>query len=149
MKVKTVMSPDVQCCNVNTSLNDIASKMWEHNCGSIPVVDDESKPIGMVTDRDIAMSCTLNHKAPWELAASTVIGSAEVFSCLDTDTIDIALVKMKDKKVRRLPVINKDGYLVGMLSIDDLVARSGNGKSSLAIPYDLTLKTLKSVAIQH
>lgn len=149
MKVNSVMSSEVQCCNVNTSLNDIAAKMWEFNCGSIPVVDEESRPVGMVTDRDIAMCCTLNHKAPWELDASTITDAGGVYSCVESDTVQNALAIMKENKVRRLPVTSKEGYLVGMLSLDDIISKSSNGKSAHAIPYDMTMKTLKSVAIHH
>ena len=149
MKVNDVMTTDVQCCMVNSSLDEIASKMWQGSCGAIPVVDKDARPVGMITDRDIAMSCTLNHKAPWELQASTVIGERELFTCSKDDSVDIALSIMKDRKVRRLPVTDNLGHLVGMLSIDDIVARSSKGKLAQNIPYDVTMTTLKAVAFHH
>ena len=149
MKVNDVMTSDVQCCSINSSLDEIASKMWQGNCGAIPVGDAKSRPIGMITDRDIAMSCTLNHKAPWELQAATVIGNRELFSCSQDDSVDIALSIMKDRKVRRIPVTDNLGHLVGILSIDDIVARSNKGKLAQDIPYDVAMNTLKAVAFHH
>jgi len=149
MKVGDIMSLEPQCCGINTSLDEIASKMWEFNCGAIPVVDDNHQPTGLITDRDITMCCTLNHKAPWELQASTITGNRELFICSQEDDIDIAMAIMKDKKVRRLPVTDKDGYLTGILSIDDIVARSNKTKTAKALSYDTTMNTLKAVGFQH
>ncbi len=149
MNIEEIMTTEIQCCNRNTSLNEIASQMWEYNCGAIPVIDDESKPVGMVTDRDIAMSCTLNHKAPWELEASTVIGNRELFTCSQDDSLETALAIMSDNKIRRLPVTDQDGYLVGILTIDDIIARSNSGKPEKALSYKNTMSTLKAVSFQH
>ena len=150
MKIEDIMTSEVQCCSINTSLDEIASKMWQANCGAIPVVDEESRPVGMITDRDIAMSCTLNHKAPWELAASTVVGNREIYICSKDDDVGIALSIMKDRKVRRIPITDNDGFLAGMLSIDDIVACSNKGKLlAKEIPYDVAMNTLKAVAFHH
>jgi CBS domain-containing protein len=144
MKIKNIMTTDVQSCSPATSLDKIASMMWEHNCGSIAVVSDERKPVGMVTDRDIAMCCTLNHKAPWELESSTVIGNRELFSCSQDDDVATALEIMQENKVRRLPVTDSDGFLSGILTIDDIVAFSDKRKLAKFISYDATMDTLKA-----
>lgn len=149
MNVDEIMTTDIHWCNQNTSLNEIASQMWEYNCGVIPIVDHESKPIGMITDRDIAMSCTLNHKAPWELDASTVLGNRGLFTCSQNDSLDSALAIMKDNKIRRLPVTDNDGFLVGLLSIDDVISRSKNTKAAKELSYENTMNTLKAVSFQH
>lgn len=62
MNVSKIMSKDVSCCSQDTSLDQVVMKMWEQNCGSIPVVDGENKPIGIITDRDITMSCAFSPK---------------------------------------------------------------------------------------
>lgn len=148
MKVEDVMTTEIQCCDKNTSLDQIAAQMWEHNCGAIPVVDENSKPVGMVTDRDIAMCCTINHKAPWELQASTVLGDRSIYSCSQDTNIALAMNLMKNHKVRRLPVTDSEGTLVGLLSIDDAIARSENNRQAKELSYEITMNTLKAVAIQ-
>lgn len=149
MKVKDIMTTEIQCCDRNSSLDKIATQMWEHNCGAIPVVDENSKPVGMVTDRDIAMCCTINHKAPWELQASTILGNRNIYSCSQDTNITSAMNLMKDNKIRRLPVTNKNGKLVGLLSIDDVISQSQNNKQAKELSYETTMKTLKAVALQH
>ena len=73
MYVNEAMTIDVKKCKPYSSLNDVARMMWECDCGAIPVVSDDNKPLGIITDRDIAMSAMLNHQALWEIQASTVI----------------------------------------------------------------------------
>ena len=149
MNVDDIMITDASCCYAYTSLDQVAMLMWEYNCGSIPVVDSENKPIGIITDRDIAMSCALNHKAPWELNASTIMGERMLYTCSTDDNLEMAMSTMKNQKVRRLPVTNSDGYFVGMISIDDIVACSDKKQSAKKMSYDLTMNTLKAVAIHH
>ncbi len=149
MKVNKLMSPEVKCCSKDTSLYTVAMMMWEGDCGSIAVIDENKRPIGMVTDRDIAMSCALNHKAPWELSASTITGNQNIHTCSDTDDMETALSIMEKNKVRRLPVTNTEGQLTGLMSIDDIIFRSQKGKSTSGLSYEATMGTLKAVSFNH
>lgn len=149
MNVNDIMITEAECCSADTSLDQIAMKMWECNCGSIPVIDSQNKPTGIITDRDIAMSCALNHKAPWEINASTVMAERTLFTCSTDDNLETVLSTMENQKVRRLPVIDSDGCFAGMISIDDIIACSAKGKSAEKMSYDLTMNTLKAVAIHH
>lgn len=149
MNISNVMSQEVKCCSAEMALDQVGMMMWEGDCGAIPIVDNTNRPIGMVTDRDIAMCCTLNHKAPWELTASTIAGSRQLFTCSADDNLDTALAIMKEQRVRRLPVTDSQGCLTGMLSIDDIVACTEKAKSATTVPYDVTMNTLKAVSIHH
>lgn len=149
MRVYDIMATDVQSSGVNTSLDTVASKMWQHNCSAIPIVDSNDRPMGMITDSDIAMCCKLNHKAPWELEALTVIANREHYVCWKDDDIDIAMALMKDRKIRRLAVADNDGHLVGVLSIDDVVSCFIKEKPAQKFLYDTAMHTLKVVTIQH
>ena len=149
MNVNDIMITDASCCSQDTPLDQVAMLMWEYNCGSIPVIDGENRPIGIITDRDIAMSCALNHKAPWEMNASTIMGSRMLYTCSTHDNLETALSTMKDQKVRRLPVTDSNGFFAGMISIDDIIACSAKGASANKMSYDLTMNTLKAVAIHH
>ena len=75
MKVRDVMESNVKTCALNDNLESVATLMWNNDCGSIPVIDQSGTPIGIITDRDIAMSCALNHKPLWELRARDVTNS--------------------------------------------------------------------------
>jgi Mg/Co/Ni transporter MgtE len=94
--------------------------MWEHDCGALPVVDAENKVLGMVTDRDIAMCAYLQGKPLSDIPVTTAM-SDKVVSCSPDDTVAAAEQRMGKAKVRRLPVIDKSGALVGILSLDDIV----------------------------
>ena len=148
MNVKDIMTPEIYVCHINDSLDKIAMMMWNQNCGAIAVINDKEEPIGIVTDRDIAMSCALNHKAPWELQTETILGEQALAFAMEDDTVEDALAVMKERKVRRLPVVNEDYHLTGILSIDDVIYRSKKGKSVKNISYDTTMETLKVVTLQ-
>lgn len=147
MKVREVMARDVKTCRPEDSLESSAMLMWNNDCGALPVVDSSGKPIGIITDRDIAMSSVLNHKPLWELRTSDVTGSRPLYSCKENDDISAALKAMQTHRVRRLPVISDSGSLRGIISIDDVVARSEERKSGIS--YLDTINTLKAVCVHH
>ena len=148
MIVNDIMSSNVKSCSTDTSLAQVAIMMWENDCGSVPVVND-NRPVGIVTDRDIAMCCALNNRAPSELSVLIVMADRTLYTCTTTDTVEDALAVMKDKKVRRLPVVDEEGCLAGMLSIDDIISYADKGKLKKAPSYDVTMSALKAVAIHH
>jgi CBS domain-containing protein len=151
MKLKTLMVKEVIACAPHTNLEEAGRLMWDHDCGAIPVLDDEGHPVGIVTDRDIAMSAVLNHKPLWDISAGEVIGSREVFTCHANDDIQAALAVMQSQHIRRMPVVDGDGRLLGLLSIDDIVARSAQpkGKRPPPVTFEETITTLKAVSYHH
>jgi CBS domain-containing protein len=124
MKVADLMSRPVETCRVEDSLNTAAQQMWEHNCGCVPVVDAVGKPVGMVTDRDICMAAYTQGKPLAEISVSTAM-SRQIHTCAPTDSISAGEKVMAEKQVRRLPVIDKEGRLVGVLSLHDIATRGG------------------------
>ena len=152
MKVSEVMTPDVRCCTPQTDLETVAMEMWNGDCGSIPVMSDDGMPIGMITDRDIAMAGALQHKALRDITTSEVINGHDVQCCCSEDSIDVALQAMTSGHVRRLPVIDENGCLQGILSMDDVVAcaeRGKRGKGKPDLSFDDAMLTLKAVCIHH
>lgn len=149
MNIRDLMTPEVKFCTVDMPLDQVAMMMWNGDCGVIPVVDNENRPIGMVTDRDLVMCCALNQKALNELTISTIIGNQQLFSCSANDDLESALSTMTEHNVRRLPVTDKHGHLTGILSLGDVVAFTEKGKSATAIPYDVTMNALKALTIHH
>lgn len=145
LQVNELMSRDVSACTPESALDEVAQMMWEKDCGAIPVVDNENKPVGVITDRDIAMGSALQHEASWNIRAQDISNNKEVYSCRADDDVHDALQLMQDKKIRRLPVVDNDGHLTGMLSLSDVIVRATKTKRS-KLSYEDAITTLKSVS---
>ena len=152
MNVRDAMVTDVRACRPDTTLESAAMMMWEGDCGSVPVVDQFGKPVGIITDRDIAMSSALSHKPLWEIVTTEVTNGRALYTCDLDDNIKSALKTMELQKVRRLPVINGTGQLEGILTVDDVVAcaeRGTRGKRTPDLSYDDAINTFKGVCKHH
>jgi len=87
MNINEIMSTRVKTCKPDSNLEMIAGLMWTNDCGAIPVVNEQNIPVGMVTDRDIAMAAMLNHKPLWSLSAQELIRDKHLCSCQQNDPI--------------------------------------------------------------
>ena len=125
MRVRDLMSSPAQTCTSKDTADRAASLMWEHDIGSIPVVDPEAGLLGVVTDRDLAMACHLQNRRLAEIPVLSVIGK-RVFSCSPDHSIAQAEQIMAAHQVHRLPVV-EDGLVVGVLSTNDLVRAASAG----------------------
>jgi len=123
MKVKDAMTKDVELASPSHTIRQAALLMGKMDCGALPVADKDSL-VGMITDRDIAIRAVAAGKGPSTLVKE--IMSAEVLYCFDDQDLDEVVQNISDQKVRRLPVMNRDKRLVGILSLGD-VARETNG----------------------
>ena len=119
MNVARLMKNNVETCYLNDSLATAAAKMWECDIGILPVLNPERHVIGVITDRDICMATYIQGKAPVEIPVATAMSKAVFFTTPEA-TIREAQETMRAHKVRRLPVINTEGQLVGILSLDDI-----------------------------
>ena len=124
MKVKDVMTSNVRACFNSDKLATVAQVMWDNDCGCVPVLNEAGWLVGMLTDRDICMAAFLQGMPIGEIEVSAVM-SRQLFDCTWDDDLSAAEQIMREKKVRRLPVLNKEGRLVGLLSLSD-VARQAN-----------------------
>lgn len=124
MKVKELMTPSPLSCNMGTTLAEVAKLMWRADCGVIPVVDDEGTVTGIITDRDICIFVAAQDYPARQILAGAV-ATKKVFTCRPDDAALDALETMKTQRVRRLPVVDDRGTLVGMLSLTD-VALAGH-----------------------
>ena len=86
MKVKDIMTSPVQYCGPEDNLSTIAKQMWDEDCGILPVVDDQGKVIGIITDRDICMSVATKNKLASDISVWETI-SGSVFSCHTDDEL--------------------------------------------------------------
>jgi CBS domain-containing protein len=125
MKVKDLMTTDVKRCTPETNLAAAAKIMWEGDCGAVPVTDEQDRVVGMITDRDICIAAATRPRTEGEIAVKDVISKA-AYTCAPGDDVRAALETMKGRKVRRLPVVEQSGRLVGIVSIHDIAEQSRN-----------------------
>ncbi len=118
MKVKDVMHRGATCVKPDTSLRTVARSMRDDDIGAIAVQED-GKLMGMVTDRDIACRGLADGGNIARMKVTDVMTS-RVVSCRAEDDIRAAIAKMELKKVRRLPVLDDHGSVVGILSLGDI-----------------------------
>lgn len=119
MRAQDWMTRDVRTCRPETSLNDAANEMWQGDCGILPVLDDDQKVVGVITDRDVCMGAYLQGKALSDLPVRNSM-SRTVFSCRPSDSIEDVIRCMADHQVRRVPVVDARGKLAGIVSLNDL-----------------------------
>ena len=119
MKVEQLMQRAVQTCHTDDTMNRAAQLMWEHDCGCIPVVDDENHPIGMLTDRDVCMAAYTQGTPLSAIRVRTAM-ARQLRTCRSGDTIGEAESIMRSAQVRRLPVVDAEGALIGILSLNDI-----------------------------
>lgn len=122
MNIKDMMSTTVEIVSPETLLHDVAKKMQASDCGSVLVGKDD-RLVGVITDRDIALRCVAESHYPEKTKAEQVM-TKEILYCRDTDSFEDVALNMTKNKVRRLPVLDKDKKLVGIISLGDLAVNS-------------------------
>jgi CBS domain-containing protein len=125
MKVKDLMTTDVKCCSEFSSLNTAAKIMWGHDIGCVPIVDKNERLVGMVTDRDICMSAYLQGMALKGALVSTAM-SKDVSFCRPEDDLTTAEKLMQEKQIHRLPVIDVQRKLIGIISVNDIAREAAS-----------------------
>jgi CBS domain-containing protein len=119
VKVDEIMTRNVYTCTPIDSLATAAQIMWENDCGAVPVVDRDGKVVGMITDRDLAMAAHLQNVSLRESRVANAM-ARDVKTCSPSDTPATVQALMQQHKVRRIPVVDADRRLLGMISLGDL-----------------------------
>lgn len=120
MKIKDVMSKDVQVARPTDTLQEVAARMASGDFGFIPVAEGD-KLVGAITDRDIAVRAVAAGAAVSDQIIAFMTRDARVVR--DSDDLKVALDLMATGQIRRLPVLDKNGRLVGIVSLGDLSTR--------------------------
>ncbi len=120
MKVKDVMKTDVGFCSADDNLMKCAEMMRRRDCGVVPVVDEEQRVIGMLTDRDLCLAVVARNRKASDVRTGDLI-KGEAVVCAADDKIETVLRKMRKNQIKRLAVIGASGELVGILSVSDLL----------------------------
>ena len=123
MDVQEIMTAPVQTLNPEDTLNCAAKLMRDQALGCVPVVDRNGALVGVLTDRDIALSAHEYGEALWKLRIADSMHTP-VYTCRSDDDIETAATIMRKHRVRRLPVVDAANKPIGMISLDDLAHAS-------------------------
>jgi len=144
MKVKDVMTKEPKTCTPDMTVAEAAHLMWEGDCGILPVTDD-GELVGVVTDRDMYIALATRDARASQLRVGAV-ANTNVITCEPEDDIHEALAKMKELRVRRLPVVGFGRTVVGILSMNDIVLTAGPNK---AVRNQAVIATLQAICGHH
>jgi len=114
-----MQSPAI-CCHEHATLNDAARLMWEHDLGALPVVNDACEPVGMITDRDACMAAYTQGVALYHGSVASAMSQTLVMCDTSAPVAEVRALMMR-AQVRRLPVVDARGTLVGMIGLSDIV----------------------------
>lgn len=117
MKVREAMTREVRLARPDQSIREAARAMAELDIGALPV-EENDRLVGMITDRDIAVRAVAEGRSPDTRVRDVM--SSEIKYCFEDQTVDEVTRNMGDLRIRRLPVVNRDKRLVGILSLGDL-----------------------------
>jgi len=129
MKIAHTMQKKVHSCLPSDTMAKAAGLMWDHDVGCIPVVDGNGHPIGMITDRDICMSAYLGGRSLWTTHVADAM-SKKLFTAEADQAIEEAEEIMRQAQVRRLPVVDADGKLTGIVSLADIARALPKGQTN-------------------
>src|SRR5688572_25572175 len=144
MKIKDIMTTEVRTCTPDTNLAAAAALMLDGDCGILPVVD-QGKLVGIVTDRDMYIALATRNR----LASQIIVGDVarkHVWTCGPDDDVQTALERMKEHRVRRLPVEGFGGTVMGIVSMNDIVLAAGARKP---IRNEAVVETFQEICAHH
>jgi CBS domain-containing protein len=140
MKIKHVMTKDPTCCVPSDTAQRAASLMRDEQAGVVPVIENEQsqKIVGVLTDRDLCMNVVAEGRDPGTTRVEDCMTST-VVSCSSQDAVEKATELMRENQIRRIPVVDEQRRLVGIISMADIVGRAN-------VKTTETHETLKSVS---
>ena len=128
MKIKEIMSRDVQVIHPDSMIQEAAGKMKTLDIGSLPVCDNH-RLLGVLTDRDITVRAVASGRDPGTTKVSDTM-TPELIYCFEDENVKEAAKLMERHQIRRLPILNREKHLVGIVSLGDLALESGDDKMS-------------------
>ena len=140
MKVKDIMTADPTCCGPDTTLQKAAKMMVDEDCGCLPVVDKDMKPLGTITDRDITCRTVAEGRNPLDLTVEDCM-STPVVSVSDGADLDECCRLMEDNQIRRMLVVDDNGACCGIVAQADIAL-----EASEEVSGDLVKEVSKETA---
>lgn len=129
MTCAEVMTPSPTCCQPAHTAVDVAELMQREDVGLVPVISDNAKLIGVITDRDIVLKVVAAGRDPKGTAVSEVMTTDPV-SCLPQESIEAAMELMASRQIRRVPIVDKDGAIVGIVAQADIATRAATPQAT-------------------
>jgi CBS domain-containing protein len=131
MKVSEVMTKNPACCTSDASLQEVAKMMVDNDCGAIPVVENQNqkKPIGIITDRDITVRTVAEGKNPLDLTARDAMTSS-VVTVRENSSANDCFNLMEDKQIRRVAVVDENGACCGIVAQADVAQKASKGETA-------------------
>ena len=124
MEIKKIMTNEVNVVAPTATVAAVARMMREKDIGMLPVAEDD-RIIGSITDRDITVNATADGKHPDNTTVREAMSKLIVY-CFEDDSIEKATKIMGEKQIRRLPILNRDKRLVGIVSLGDIAEQTTN-----------------------
>ena|ERR1700756_5749517 len=146
--VKEIMVESPKHCEPHESLQNVITEMSKYNIGSMPVVNDSKKVIGVITDHDICVKLGKTNKTISQLSVHEAM-SSEAHTCKPEDSASTVLKIMRTKKVGRVPVVDKEGHLKGVVSLMGIIRKIKDSREKAELEYkgeENIINTLHSLA---
>lgn len=143
MKVEKIMTKHVGFCHPEDKLTKAVEIMWQYDCGSVPILNEQNKVMGMITDRDVCIAVTTKSRLSSEISVSEMT-NGQIFTCIQKDDVKKVLKIMSKNQIKRLPVVDKSCKLQGIISITDILIAAN--KKSL---QKQVLQTIKAIGKPH
>lgn len=145
MRIEKLMTTPVITCRSDETLAEAARKMWDHDCGAMPVVNDEGTLVGMLTDRDICMGgmtqCLPLSEIPIHLAMSRAVFAASP----ETESGELEDL-MRSRQIRRVPIVDQANKPIGIVAIGDLIRGSVRVGSPMSGEGSRVLQALAAIS---
>jgi CBS domain-containing protein len=131
MRIQDIMTKNPSWITADATVREAAQVMSRENVGMVPVVDGESskKLVGVVTDRDIAIRCVAEGK-DGSCRVRDVMSSNKLATCTESDDVANVMQAMQTEKVRRIPIVDERGSLVGIVSQADVVRKANDSREA-------------------
>jgi CBS domain-containing protein len=139
MQIREIMTRHVDVIPPSASIREAAAKMKELDVGAIPVCDGQ-KLAGLVTDRDITIRAVAEGRDPSEVRVAEVM-SSDIAYCFEDETVEQAANLMESKQIRRLPILDRNKQLAGIVSLGDISVRIGGSRQK-----DLAADALEEIS---
>jgi CBS domain-containing protein len=123
MRNEQIMSRPAITCSASDALDVAAKKMWEYDCGVLPVADSEGKLCGVLTDRDICMAAYTKNMLLRDIPIRDVM-TRDVVRCGAGDNVHVSEQLMRMRQVRRIPIVDVEERILGVLSMNDIARRA-------------------------
>jgi CBS domain-containing protein len=144
MNVSELMTKNAMTCRPDQPLHHAAQIMWDHDCGCVPVVDDFNTIQGMITDRDVCMAALMQGRSLSEIPIGSAMSRA-IYGCAPSDDVDKAAELMRARQVRRVPVLDAEGHVLGVLSLGDF-ARALSSSATNGVTTPTVARTLFDIS---